>query len=324
VRRRLIGLLAVCALAGVWTNTAGQKKKDAKEAAKRAIDAFFREKPGGSSTTPRLLANLSDKRISESSGLAVSRVNPEILWTHNDSGGGSHLFAIDRRGRTLVRYEVPNVPNIDWEDIASGPGRDGKPALYIGDIGDNSRTRNDLAVCRIVEPSVATGKTMQKAQTAPAERFPFRYPDRIHNAESLMVHPKTGEIFIVTKEASGVSGVYAFPMPLQPDRKVTLQKVAPLTFTSQFGGRIGEAERSTTGGAISPDGRHLVIRTYLSAYEWDIAPGQSVADAFKAKPRQSLLPFTRQGESICYRADSKAWLVTSEERPSPLYEIPLR
>ena len=138
-----------------------------------------------------------------------------------------------------------------------------------------------------------------------------------------MVHPNTGEIFIVSKEASGISGVYTFPMPLQPNLRVTLQKIATLTFTSSLlSGRLAKAETMTTGGDISPDGRRLVIRTYLRAYEWAIALRQTVADALKGKPRIFFLPLTKQGEGICYRADGKTFLTTSEGENSPLYEIP--
>jgi hypothetical protein len=304
-----------------------QSKKEIKDAAKKAINAFFQSDRGRTAAagTARLLANLNDRRIAESSGLAASRTNTGVLWTHNDSGDGPYLFAIDRQGRTLARFTVNGAKNKDWEDIAVGPGRDGRPALYIGDIGDNSEDRDNLIVYRIPEPLVGAGWTRHEANTAPAEKFPFRYPDGGHDAETLLVHPKTGELYIVTKSKRGRSGVYAFPIPLQSDRKVTLRKVASLTFTSSFGsGRIAEAERMTTGGAISPDGRRIAIRTYVSAYEWDIAPNQSVGDALKGKPRTIFLPLTRQGESLCYRADGKALLMTSESSPAPLYELPFK
>jgi hypothetical protein len=327
VRRKLgyvaLGLLAIVVVLAAQ----GQSKKDLKAAAKKAIDAFFQSDPGRTAAagTARLLATISDKRIAESSGLTASRTTSGVLWTHNDSGSGPHLFAIDRQGRTLCRYDVSEAKNNDWEDIAIGPGADGKPALYIGDIGDNNKSRSNPIVYRVREPVVATNQTRLKADTLPAEKLPFRYPDGAHDAETLMVHPKTGEIFIVTKSGKGVSGVYAFPLPLQPGQKVTLTKVATLTFTSHFGsGRIAEAERMTTGGDISPDGRRVAIRTYVSAYEWDIAPNQSVGDALKGKPRTIFLPLTRQGESLCYRADGKALLMTSEASPSPLYELPLK
>lgn len=297
-------------------------QRDLKKATKEAIDAFFGS--GTQAPAARLLATLSDRRITESSGLVASRRNPGVLWTHNDSGDGPYLFAIDLKGRTLARFRVSGATNVDWEDIAIGPGPDGSPALYIGDIGDNGRSRDDLAIYRVREPVVSRGSTPAELQTAPAERFPFRYPDRAHDAETLLVHPQTGEILIVTKSSDGRSQVFAYPLPLQADRQVTLQPVATLTFTSTLGsGRLAEAERMATGGDISADGRRVVIRTYAHAYEWRIAPGQALTGALKSRPTRIFLPLTRQGEAICYRADNRALLTTSEGAPAPLHEIPI-
>src|SRR5690242_7135831 len=43
----------------------------------------------------RFLGNLTDQRINESSGIARGDVTKGILWTHNDSGDGPFLFAIN-------------------------------------------------------------------------------------------------------------------------------------------------------------------------------------------------------------------------------------
>lgn len=268
----------------------------------------------------KLLAMLADKRITESSGLAVSWITPGVLWTHNDSGDGSYLFAIDRSGHTLARVTIPGATNVDWEDLAIGPGIAGKPTLYIGDIGDNNANRHDTVLYRVPEPRVDTGKRMQEFSAAQAERFPFRYPDGSHNAETLLVHPVSGEVTIVAKEESGVCGVYAFPSPMTPGATVVLKKIGSVTFSSVMPGIIGRAERLTTGGSFSPDGKRFVIRTYLAAYEWHLKPGQSVGDALKAAPRHLVLPLARQGESICYSRDGRALLSTSEGLPTPLYE----
>lgn len=277
------------------------------------------------SRTYALLANLSDPRIAESSGLAASRRAPGVFWTQNDSGDGPYVFAIDRKGRTLARYTVTGAKNIDWEDIAVGPGGDGKPALYIGDTGDNGHSRSDTAIYRVAEPKPDTNQTMQEEATAPCEKLPYRYPDGQHDCETLMVHPQTGEIFLVSKESSGLSGVYKFPMPLTPGEQATLVKVGTITFTSSFlTGKLALAEKLATGGDIAPNGRRFVVRTYLQAYEWPLASGQSLSNALKAAPRTLLLPLTGQGESICYRLDSRALLTTSEGANSPLYEVYLR
>lgn len=275
----------------------------------------------------KLLAHLSDARINESSGLARGVHNSRLLWTHNDSGDGPYLFCIDRKGETIARCTVPGAVNVDWEDIENGPAEDGKPAIYIGDIGDNNRNRSNCVVYRIHEPEMDAGHTMQEIKSELPDKFPFRYPDGPHNAETLLVHPKTGEMVIVTKEEDGNSGVYLFPMPLRPSIPVVLERVGTVTFKSQFlngiSSRLAMGERTATGGDVSPDARSVIIRTYLLGYEWTIAPGKSIVQALKGTPRQLFLPPMRQGEAICYSVDSKTVYMTSEGVHTPLYELPL-
>jgi hypothetical protein len=318
----LIGILALLAGSRALWPLRAQGRQEIKEAAKKALKAFLAQ-PTQPGVKGQRIGVLTDSRITESSGLAAGRRNRDVLWTHNDSGDGPFLFAVDRKGNTLARLTVTGAQSVDWEDIAIGPGADGKPALYIGDIGDNGHKRTDTVVYRIAEPPVDMTRTKQEATSSTAEKFPYRFPDGPHDCETLMVHPHTGDIYLVTKESSGNSGVYAFPKPLRPGVTAVLKKLASVTFASSLlSGQWADKERLTTGGDIAPDARHLVIRTYLMAYEWDIAPRQSLAEAFKGKPAQTMLPLTRQGEAICYRADGKAWLISSEGANAPLFEIP--
>lgn len=269
-----------------------------------------------SSTPPRygpgtLLAYLQDEAITESSGLAASRRSDDLFWTHNDSGDKPILYATDRQGRALARFTVTGATARDWEDIAAGPGPNG-PALYVGDIGDNSRNRHDTVVYRVPEPIVDARRIGVVGQTAPAERFPFRYPDGTHDAETLMVHPRTGQIFVVSKvEVPPV--VYRFPMPLQPGQPVTLERVAPLAGVTPL----------ITGGDVAPDGRRAVLRDYFLAYEYRLPTGHLFSEIFRTTPTRVPLPLERQGEAIAYRRDGRALLTTSEGRPTPLHELPL-
>lgn len=318
----------LCAIGGLLTLAwARGHKQDAKDAAKKAIKAFFGKQNSVPTPNARLLANLTDNRLQESSGLTVSMRNPDILWTHNDSGDGPYLYAIDKKGRTLARFTVTGAVNVDWEDLAIGPGANGKPALYIGDTGDNDRRRTNTVVYRVEEPIVETGKTMQQGRTLPAEKLVYHFPDGSHDCETLLVHPRTGEILLVTKEANGNSAVFAFPKPLQTGKQMFLTKIGEIHFANAFfrgDNRFARGERMATGGAISPDGRYLVVRTYVSAYEWAIPDGKPIAETFRKAPRQVVLPLTKQGESVCYRPDSKAWFMTSEQSPVPLYELTVR
>ena len=78
---------------------------------------------------------IEDPRITESSGLAASRIHPGVYWTHNDSDDGPYVYAVDSRtGKTVATITMQGVGEPrDVEAISLGP--DGN--LYVGDIGDN-------------------------------------------------------------------------------------------------------------------------------------------------------------------------------------------
>lgn len=268
----------------------------------------------GRQTAP--LALLEDVLIAESSGLVASRRNDGVLWTHNDSGEPL-LFATDRAGRALGRFLVSGAALADWEDLAIGPGLDGEPALYLADIGDNAKLRDDLAIYRVPEPVVAPSVpvgTLTIGATLPAERLPFTYPDGHHNAETLVVAPETGEMLIITKTIFGRPRVYRFPEPTLPDQPVVVEEVRSARDETH-------TPRLATGGSVSADGARMIVRTYGAAYEWTVPPGESLAAAILAPPRRVELPEMTQGEAIAYRVDGNALLLTSEGTPCPLYEM---
>src|SRR5882672_6380168 len=99
--------------------------------------------------------------IPEASGLAVSRRNPGILWSHNDSGHAPVLFAVDAAGALRGRVRVPILTR-DWEDVSAArcPAGD---CLYIADIGDNGLARRRIQIYRVPEPAPGD------AETAPPE-----------------------------------------------------------------------------------------------------------------------------------------------------------
>src|SRR5829696_1264836 len=128
---------------------------------------------------PATIATLKDKSVSESSGLAASRLTPGAYWTHNDSGDGPFLYAFDTRGDSRGVFRVAGAQARDWEDMATGPGPEGgkgKSYLYIGDIGDNNEARAEIVVYRVPEPALTTRKLTKThpGTTEPAEAIRLR------------------------------------------------------------------------------------------------------------------------------------------------------
>ena len=269
---------------------------------------------------PTTLATIKDKSISESSGLVASRTTPGAYWTHNDSGDGPFIYAFDTRGDSLGTFRVTGAQARDWEDIAAGPGpQPNKSYLYIGDSGDNDAVRPEVVVYRVLEPSLspATRKFTKSrpGSTESAEAIRLKYPDGPHDAEALLVHPRTGNIYIVTKVPIVNPSVYEAVAPFTSGQTITMRRIGETHVPSLFGGVI-------TGGSISPDGRRVALCDYFQGYELVLPAGASnFDDIWKQKMTGFDLGKRKQGESITYRLDGKALLATSEGKQSPLIQV---
>lgn len=275
---------------------------------------------------PQMLAQLDNPAIDESSGIVASRRTPGIYWTHNDSGDGALIYAFDTRGQSRGTWLVSGAKAIDWEDIAIAPAGKGatEPEIYVGDIGDNGMKRKEIVVYRFVEPVIDNASTNGKAATAQASAIRLRYPDGAHDAEALLVHPMSGDIYIIAKTFATTTGVYqasaasiAANTTAGKDQPTTMERVAELRLPNALGNLI-------TGGEISSDGRGIVLCDYLRGYEIELPPSTSTND-FNQIWRQPIASFDigarQQGEAICYRADGQAVLTTSEKLPTPLYQV---
>ncbi|WP_415952279.1 hypothetical protein [Streptomyces sp. KLOTTS4A1] len=230
---------------------------------------------------------IEDPRITESSGLVASRKHPGVYWTHNDSDDGSYLYAVDSRtGKTRARVTMAGVGRArDVEGISMGPDGD----LYVGDIGDNlGGTWDHVWIYRLPEPDEL------RDQTVKAVQYDVTYEDGARDAEALMVHPKTGKVYIADKQKDRKGSLYVGPEQLRPGRNNVFRRVADIDLW-------------TTDGAFSPDGRTLVLRSYFSAksYTWKEGRPEGGGDRVG-------VPIQRQGESVTYTPDGTKLLFGTE------------
>lgn len=269
------------------------------------------------------VAILEDKRINESSGLCRSGRDSAIFWTVNDSGGDPCVFAIDHAGRTRAKVRVRGAANFDWEDIALGKDETGAPHLFVADIGDNFHIRPSLQVYEFDEPDVgAPSPDVEETESVVPKLWRFNYPDGRHNAESLLVHPLTRRLFVLTKTDNGTCALYGFPQPLQATVSMTLEKITTLVFPPVV--RVGKRPHDncmTTSAGFSPDGSRLVVSTYSSLYEWTLPKDTPLAEALKVSPVRILPELLGQLEGVCYDADGRTLWATSERLPAPLMKI---
>lgn len=270
------------------------------------------------------IATLESASVNESSGLAASRRQNGVFWTHNDSGSGPFIYAFARSGEHRGVWRITGANAIDWEDMAIGPGPLREvDYLYLGDIGDNRKSRDEIVVYRVAEPAViaaARDSTVETAlPTARADVLRLRYPDGKHDAETLLVHPVTADLYVITKSRGVPARIYKSAAHRWSGDVSALAYIGEVRFPNAFVGFI-------TGGDISPDGRSVVLSDYLSACEFTLpAKGGSFDDVWHQPCRTIEIGDYRgvrkQGEAICYGPDGRALFATSEAVPAPLIEV---
>ena len=244
---------------------------------------------------------LESDEIDEASGLVVSRSDPSYLWTHNDSGGDPALYLITDVGGNSGKYTIAGASNIDWEDIAVGPGPiDTATYLFIGDIGDNRAVRDSLTIYRVVAPDLTVPNLPQQATLTGAEPITFQYPDGARDAETLMVDPVTRDIYILSKREANI-GIYRLPFPQSTSETITAERMGTIPFTN------------IVAGDISADGSGILIKNYFNVYHWVRSPGESVAVALMKDPSRLNYAAEPQGEAIAWDPDGGSYYTVSEE-----------
>jgi hypothetical protein len=294
VRRAAAALLTVAALAGCEGGRAGAP----------AATATAPSPPLCAGLRATVTGHVGAAAATELSGLVLSRTQPGVLWTHNDSGDRARLLAVTPRGRLLAAVALTGAQNVDWEDVALGPAPGGGDALYVADIGDNDAQRRTVAVYRVPEPRLDGSGSPPAA--APAVPLALRYPDGAHDAEALLVDRRTRALVVVTKSFGGDAGVY-----------VARRTPAAATTVLRRAGRLSlGAGEAITGAGISADGRTIALRTYDRARVWTRRPRESLAAALRRHPctaRAGLLA-EGQGEAIALAGDGRAFYTVPEGR----------
>jgi len=284
----------------------------------------------GKSSAPRMLEQLGavPDELRESSGLAISRTQPGVLWSHNDSGDGPNLYAIDISGKLLAVFRVTGATAIDWEDIAAGPcpadattpaTSASSSCLFIADTGDNNQVRPDVAIYIVAEPRVSDAGS---SSPVVARTLRYRYPSGPTDAEALAVRPN-GDLTVVSKGRSGTIGFYSIPAG-----SVSKAIASGEIVTAIFAGNTGIQPNPTTGrlvtaAAVSPEGTTLAVRTYYEVYFFKLVTRRGQTRWEDIGQSCALGDAEPQGEAIDY-LDSKTLLLTSERargRPGSIHRL---
>lgn len=226
--------------------------------------------------------------LDEVSGVAASRQHADRYWAIEDSGNRAALYGFGRTGADVQTVVVDGVLNVDWEDVAVGPGPDGRELVWIADTGDNLGFRPAVSLLRFAEPS--PGDTSVRPEV-----LRVTFEDGPRDAEALVV--ATSGVWLFEKTDTGPSGVYLLDADESVFRRVAEIDVRPALIT---------------GADVSADGGTLAIRTNRGLQLHPVRDG-GIAAAVSEPPCHAPAPPEVQGESVAFSFAGDA-LVTVGER----------
>jgi hypothetical protein len=252
---------------------------------------------------PERVVTVLDRRITESSGLAVSPTHADLVWSVDDSGTAPVAYGVSTRtGRTRAVLRLAGTDVRDPEALAAGRDAAGRGLLWIGDIGDNSATRPSVVLRLIREP------TSVRSRAVPVVSLRVRYPGGPADAEALVWTPD-GRLLVITK-ALLAGRVFQVP-PDAVRRALAGRPVAdPATAVP-----LGSVPQTLVTDAVAlPDGR-VVVRDYGAAVVYRFSGGRlSRVGALD-------LPAQPQGETVAAERGGRSVLVGSEGVRQPLWRV---
>jgi hypothetical protein len=243
--------------------------------------------------------------LNEASGMAI--LSPDSIWWLNDGENQASLYCTNHKARIIDSLPLP-LTNTDWEELTY----DDSGHVYIGDFGNNSHKRRDLAIHKVHFATKTLILTIQFKYPDQMEFPPKDYSNRNYDCEAMVW--QNGKLHLFSKRHWG-GNVWISNHYILDDH--TPQQTATLT------GTLTINKQCITGAALSPDGKELAITSYLFKKHGKIYLGKSYLRIYDWKAFQAgqavLLKkrrlrgwiTARQIESVAY-LNSKTLLVASE------------
>lgn len=246
----------------------------------------------------KVIADLP-KALNEASGIETTK-NSNLIWMLNDGGNKPVLFGVSRRGKIKKELKI-NAKNNDWEDLAS----DNKGNLYIGDFGNNTNKRKNLAILKVSNDSL---NNLGKINI---ERISFSYPNqtkfppkkdkRLFDCEAFFHFNDSLFLFTKSRVKDDFGKTNLYKIPANKGNHVA-------EFVSSFNS-CPELDCWITSADISDDGKNVVILNSKSVWLFTDFKG---SDFFNGNATEFPLNHNSQKEGVCFK--NKNTLYITDEK----------
>ena len=252
------------------------------------------------------------KVLNEVSGTETI-VNSDLIWMLNDSGNKAKIYALNEKGTILKELKI-NAKNNDWEDLTS----DEKGNLYIGDFGNNTNERSNLAILKI------NNNALKKSDKIDVERISFRYPNQTKfppkkknmyfDCEAFFYLNDSLFLFTKSRVKNDFGKTNLYKIPAKQGNHVA-EYVSSFNSCHDLSCRITSAD-------ISDDGKSIVL---LSSKAVFIFTNFTANNFFTGTFKQYDFKFETQKEGVCFK-DTQTLYITDEKANGEggnLYEFKL-
>lgn len=261
--------------------------------------------------------------LDENSGMVVGLENSNIIWAIND-GSANEIYGFDKYGKgiSILNFKKSILQNnSDIEDIAITTIND-KNYLVLADIGDNSSNRSKCYLYLVPEPKPNGLISEVEIDNSDIITIEFEYSDGPRDAECLLSDPITNNLYIVTKREENAR-LYVLEYPFSNDKTNVFQYKSKFI----FGTNPDINFTGVTGGDISKDGNHILIRDYNNVWYYNRKGNESLLKTLTNMPERIdayIYSFDEpQGESICWDNINSGFFTASEEKSIPNYDAQL-
>ncbi len=265
---------------------------------------------------------ISHEDINEASGIAVSRLNEDILWIINDSGCSASVYAVNTKGDRIATLDIEGVSNYDWEDLASFEYM-GKPYILVADVGDNFGKRKNCVLHFIEEPDIRNIPPEAPLSVRPSWSMEYTYEDGPRDCEAVAVDTVNKRILLLSKR-DRPPVLYELPLEIKGNAVAgRLGTIKPLPQAIEED-EVPSYAAYPTAMDISADSKHIIVLTYNNALYFSRNKSSDWTEVLSGSPKEIVFPPLPQAESVCFSRDGKEIYITTEQLPAPLFKANVR